>query len=56
MTIEWAESFDEQPADRDYNLNGKPRETRMEVLGGGILYAIRANHITGLLIKERSDV
>jgi hypothetical protein len=47
-----AECFEEQPVDRDYNKNGKERETQIEILGDGLLYCIRADHICGLLIWE----
>ena len=29
------ECFEIRPIDRDYNKKGKPRETQVEILGGG---------------------
>lgn len=53
--IDKCECFDFQPKDRDYNKKGKSRDPQMEVLGGGICYAIRTQHVYGLLIWETED-
>ena len=50
-----AECFDFQPKDRDYNKKGKSREPQVEVLGRGLCYSLRAQHIYGLLIWEDED-
>lgn len=50
-----AECFEMRPKDRDYNAKGKPRELQMEILGGGIMYALRTAHVYGLLIWEEGD-
>ena len=55
MTIARAECFEFRPEDRDYNAKGKPRNPQMEVFGGGISYALRTQHIYGLLIWEEDD-
>lgn len=55
MMIVRAECYEIQPTDRDYNAKGKPRKTQVEILGGGVLYAIRCGHVCGLLIWEEHD-
>ncbi len=50
-----AECFEERPIDRDYNAKGKPRETQIEILGGGLLYALRCHNAYGLIIWEEED-
>lgn len=51
-----AECFEFRPEDRDYNKKGKPRNPKMEVLGGGISYALRTQHVYGLLIWDDQKV
>lgn len=55
MMIERAECYEERPKDRDYNKKGNPREPQVEILGGGLLYALRTQHVYGLLIWEEDD-
>lgn len=50
-----AECFDFQPKDRDYNKKGKSRDPQMEVLGNGLCYSLRTQHIYGLLIWEENE-
>ena len=33
-----AECYEKRPIDRDYNAKGKPRQTQVEILGGGACY------------------
>ena len=54
-TILRAECFEIQPKDRDYNKKGKKREPRIEVLGGGVSYALRTSHSYGLMIWEEEN-
>lgn len=53
--IDKCECFEFRPEDRDYNKKGKPRKPQMEILGGGICYALRTKYIYGLLIWEAED-
>lgn len=55
MTIDRCECFEMRPKDRDYNKKGEPRNPQMEVLGGGLSYSLRTQHIYGLLIWEADD-
>ena len=53
--IKRAECFEVRSKDRDYNAKGLPRDPQVEVLGGGIWYALRTQHVYGLLIWETDD-
>lgn len=45
-----AESWKMQPKDRRYKSKGKKRETKMEILGGGICYCITTNGQIGVMV------
>lgn len=45
--IERCECFEIRPIDRDYNKKGKPRETQVEILGGGYATHSEPACITG---------
>ena len=44
-----AVSVEEQPIDRAYNAKGKQRQTHLEVMGGGIAYAVRSGYVARVL-------
>ena len=47
-TIE-AVAVEEQPIDRAYNAKGQERQTHLEVMGGGIAYAVRSGYVARVL-------
>lgn len=55
MKIVDCQCFEFRPKDRDYNAKGADRDPQMEILGDGISYALRTQHIYGLLIWEKDD-
>ena len=40
---------EEKPIDRAYNEKGQKRQTHLEVMGGGIAYAIRSGYVARVL-------
>ena len=42
-------AVEEKPIDRAYNANGKQRQTHLEVMGGGIAYAVRSGYVARVL-------
>ena len=40
---------EEKPIDRAYNAKGEERQTHLEVMGGGIAYAVRSGYIARVL-------
>ena len=50
-----AESLEERPIDRDYNLHGGLRITQPEVLGGGIAYCVRKAYPGEVIIYEKKN-
>ena len=42
-------SVEEKPIDRAYNAKGKERQTHLEVMGGGVAYAVRSGYIARVL-------
>lgn len=53
--IKKAECFELRPKDRDYNKHGGNRQPQIEILGGGICYCLRTQHVYGILIWEEDD-
>jgi len=49
----YAESVEEKPIDRFYNLHGNKRITHLEIFGDGISFCLRSgNHINVLVIED----
>ena len=51
-------AVEEKPIDRAYNAKGQERQTHLEVMGGGIAYAVRSGYIARVLEvidNERND-
>ena len=42
-------AVEEQPIDRSYNEKRAKRQTHLEVMGGGIAYAVRSGYIARVL-------
>ena len=42
-------AVEEKPIDRAYNAKGQDRRTHLEVMGGGIAYAVRSGHVARVL-------
>ena len=42
-------SVEEKPIDRAYNVKGQERQTHLEVMGGGIAYAVRSGYVARVL-------
>lgn len=42
-------AVEEKPIDRTYNAKGQKRQTHLEVMGGGIAYAVRSGYIARVL-------
>lgn len=47
-TIE-AVAIEEKSIDRAYNAKGQKRQTHLEVMGGGIAYAVRSGYVARVL-------
>ena len=44
-----AVAVEEKPIDRAYNAKGQERQTHLEVMGGGIAYAVRSGYVARVL-------
>lgn len=42
-------AVEEKPIDRAYNAKGQKRQTHIEVMGGGIAYAVRSGYVARVL-------
>lgn len=42
-------AVEEQPIDRSYNAKRQERQTNLEVMGGGVAYAIRSGYVARVL-------
>ena len=42
-------AVEEKPIDRTYNAKGQDRRTHLEVMGGGIAYAVRSGYVARVL-------
>ena len=42
-------AVEEKPIDRAYNAKGQDRRTHLEVMGGGIAYAVRSGYVARAL-------
>lgn len=42
-------AVEEQPIDRAYNAKCQERQTHLEVMGGGIAYAVRSGYVARVL-------
>ena len=42
-------AVEEKPIDRAYNAKGQDRRTHLEVMGGGIAYAVRSGYVARVL-------
>lgn len=44
-----AVAVEEKPIDRAYNAKSKERQTHLEVMGGGVAYAVRSGYVARVL-------
>ena len=42
-------AVEEKPIDRAYNAKDQKRQTHLEVMGGGIAYAVRSGYVARVL-------
>ena len=48
----YAESVEENPIDRFYNLHGNKRITHLEIFGDGISFCLRSGNLINVLVIE----
>ena len=48
-------AVEEKPIDRAYNAKGKQRQTHLEVMGGGIAYAVRSGRIPYIIVEDNNE-
>jgi len=48
----YAESVEEKPIDRFYNLHGNKRITHLEIFGDGISFCLRSGNLINVLVVE----
>lgn len=48
-------AVEEKSIDRAYNAKGKERQTHLEVMGGGIAYAVRSGRIPYIIVEDNNE-
>ncbi len=49
-----AVAVEEKPIDRAYNAKRKERQTHLEVMGGGVAYAVRSGRIPYIIVEDNN--
>ena len=52
MKMIYAESVEEKPIDRFYNLHGNRRITHLEIFGGGLCFCLRSGNLINVLVID----
>lgn len=48
-------AVEEKPIDRAYNAKRKERQTHLEVMGGGVAYAVRSGRIPYIIVEDNNE-
>ena len=48
-------AVEEKPIDRAYNAKGQDRRTHLEVMGGGVAYAVRSGRIPYIIVEKNNE-
>lgn len=48
-------AVEEKPIDRSYNAKRKERQTHLEVMGGGVAYAVRSGRIPYIIVEDNNE-
>ena len=48
-------AVEEKPIDRAYNAKRQERQTHLEVMGGGVAYAVRSGRIPYIIVEDNNE-